>query len=125
VTGAAADQIVAQTGRAIRQCHASERGRWILTAHPESACELAITAVLGDQTVNLVLDRTFVSDGERWIIDYKSGEHAGGDLDAFLESEADRYREQLQRYRRAVALDEDRPIRTALYFPLMDRWLEL
>jgi ATP-dependent exoDNAse (exonuclease V) beta subunit len=75
--------------------------------------------------VNLVIDRSFVEQGERWIIDYKTGEHRGGDLEGFLRSEADRYRPQLQRYRAALALSDPRPIRTALYFPLIDRFLEV
>ncbi|MBT8050149.1 MAG: UvrD-helicase domain-containing protein [Gammaproteobacteria bacterium] len=125
VVGEQAQNIVRQAEQATRQCLASERGRWILENHAESACEAAITALIGEHPVNLVLDRTFVVDGERWIVDYKSGEHAGGDLEGFLESEAERYREQLGRYRRALALSEDRPIRTALYFPLLDRWVEV
>ena len=71
----------------------------------------------------MVLDRTFVEDGTRWIIDYKTSSHGGGDLEGFLENEARRYQDQLQRYRDALALTETRPIRTALYFPLLDRLL--
>jgi len=74
---------------------------------------------------SLVLDRIFVEDGTCWIIDYKTSSHGGGDLDGFLESEASRYREQLKRYRKAVAISETRPIKTALYFPLLDRLLEV
>ena len=70
---------------------------------------------------NLVLDRTFVDNGTRWIIDYKTSSHSGGDLEGFLENEIQRYREQLQGYSRAIALAETRPIKTALYFPLLDR----
>ena len=71
------------------------------------------------------LDRTFVENGTRWIIDYKTSSHGGGDLEGFLQSETDRYREQLQRYRHAMALTETRPIKTALYFPLLDRFCEV
>ena len=73
----------------------------------------------------MVLDRTFIENGTRWIIDYKTSSHGGGDLKGFLNNEAERYREQLQRYRNAVAINEDRPIRTALYFPLLDRFCEV
>jgi len=71
------------------------------------------------------LDRTFVENGTRWIIDYKTSSHAGSDLDGFLENEATRYREQLQRYKNALAMTETRPIKTALYFPMLDRFLEV
>jgi ATP-dependent exoDNAse (exonuclease V) beta subunit len=73
----------------------------------------------------MVLDRTFVDDGVRWIIDYKTSSHGGGNLEGFLNNEADRYRDQLQRYRQAVAMNESLPISTALYFPLLDRFLEV
>ena len=72
-----------------------------------------------------MLDRTFVSDGVRWIIDYKTSSHSGGDLEGFIESEKARYRAQLERYREALALAENRPIRTALYFPLLNRLVTL
>ena len=73
----------------------------------------------------MVLDRTFVENGTRWIIDYKTSSHGGGDLDGFLENEAGRYQDQLLRYREALALTESRPIRTALYFPLLDQLKEV
>ena len=125
VDGAAAEPVISRARRALERCLASERGRWILAARDEAASELALTAVLGGHPVNLVIDRSFVDAGERWIIDYKTGEHRGGDLEGFLESEVERYRPQLQRYRAALALSESRPIRTALYFPLIDRFLEV
>jgi ATP-dependent helicase/nuclease subunit A len=120
-----ADRIIARTSRAISNCLASERGKWVLESREESHCEYAITAVVDGQARNMVLDRTFIENGTRWIIDYKTSSHSGGDLEGFLNNEAERYREQLQRYRNAVAINEDRPIRTALYFPLLDEFREV
>lgn len=125
VRGRKADRIIARATRAINNCLASERGRWILEPREESHCEYAITAVLDGQTRNMVLDRTFVEHGTRWIIDYKTSSHSGGDLEGFLQNEAKRYHEQLQRYKNAVAITESRPIRTALYFPLLDEFREV
>ena len=73
----------------------------------------------------MVLDRTFIANGTRWIIDYKTSSHSGGDLEGFLENEAGRYQDQLQRYRDAMALTETLPIRTALYYPILDRFKEV
>jgi ATP-dependent exoDNAse (exonuclease V) beta subunit len=120
-----ADRIIARASRAINNCLASEHGKWILEPREESHCEYAITAVLDGQARNMVLDRTFIENGTRWIIDYKTSSHSGGDLEGFLKNEAKRYREQLQRYKTAVAITETRPIRTALYFPLLDRFCEV
>jgi ATP-dependent helicase/nuclease subunit A len=120
-----ADRIIARATRAINNCQASEHGKWILESREESHCEYAITAVLDGQAKKMVLDRTFIENGTRWIIDYKTSSHSGGDLEGFLKNEAGRYRDQLQGYKNAVAITETRPIRTALYFPLLDRFCEL
>ena len=124
-TGDKTASIIARTEKAMTICLESRHGRWLLKKHPEAACELALTAVIDGHPRSLVLDRTFVDKGIRWIIDYKTSSHSGGDLDGFLRNEADRYRDQLQRYRDAVSLGEKRPIRTALYFPLLDRLVEV
>lgn len=125
VEGTRADAIITRVSRAINNCLASKHGQWLLAPHEGATCECALTAVLDNQPTNLVLDRTFIDDGTRWIIDYKTSSHSGGDLEGFLQNEADRYREQLGRYRQAVAISETRPIRTALYFPLLDRFCEI
>ena len=125
VKGDKADVIIKQAGLAVENCMTSEQGQWILDDHEEARCELAITAVLNGQTVNLILDRTFIANGTRWIIDYKTSSHSGGDLQGFLDNEADRYHEQMQRYRQALALTETLPIKTAIYFPLLDRLQEV
>ena len=133
---AKAEAIIASTSRAVENCLASEQGRWILANHEEAGCEYAITAVLDGagepdtapndaQPRSLILDRTFVENGVRWIIDYKTSSHSGGDLQGFLKNEEKRYKDQLQAYKDAVALTETRPIKTALYFPLLDELLEV
>jgi ATP-dependent exoDNAse (exonuclease V) beta subunit len=76
---------------------------------------------------SLRIDRTFVDrDGVRWIVDWKTSTHEGGDRDAFLDNELQRYRGQLERYARVMRLvDPDRPQRVGLYFPLLDAWREI
>jgi ATP-dependent exoDNAse (exonuclease V) beta subunit len=118
-----AEPIVASVAQAMRRCLASETGMWILGERPDTQCELAITAMQDGRPRSLVLDRTFVEDGVRWIIDYKTSSHAGGDLEGFLRSETERYTPQLRRYRAALA--GELPVRTALYYPLLDRLCEI
>jgi hypothetical protein len=65
------------------------------------------------------IDRTFVAEGRRWIVDFKTSQHEGGDVDAFLRSEMERYAPQLERYARALAETDARPIELGLYFPLL------
>jgi ATP-dependent helicase/nuclease subunit A len=95
-------------------------GRWLLSNHPESASELPLTVETGAGLEHLRLDRTFIDEkGTRWIVDFKTSAHEGGAADAFLQSEVERYRPQLERYARAMSEIDDRPIRVGLYFPLL------
>ena len=95
-------------------------GQWILAARREADSELPVSRAADGFIENLRLDRTFVDDsGTRWIIDYKTSAHEGGSIDAFLDSEVQRYRGQLERYARAMSSVDSRPIRVGLYFPLL------
>ena len=100
------------------------RGRWILEKHRESECELRLAGLVDGKLVEATIDRTFVDEGVRWIIDYKTSEHQGGDIEAFLDNEQNRYREQLERYARLLFQQDERPIRLGLYFPLLGGWRE-
>jgi ATP-dependent exoDNAse (exonuclease V) beta subunit len=86
-----------------------------------------VTALIEGQVRHLVIDRTFIdSAGTRWIIDYKTGTHLGGDVGGFLDEEQERYRSQLAGYARAFEALENRPVRTALYYPLVQGgWREV
>jgi ATP-dependent exoDNAse (exonuclease V) beta subunit len=88
--------------------------------HRERVNEYAVTVADGARFRHLVIDRAFVTaDGVRWIIDYKTGSHEGGDREAFVRSEVERYAPQLRAYREAFSCLEERPTKTALYFPLL------
>ena len=102
------------------------RGRWLLSRdHEEARSEHRLTGEVSGAFVNVVLDRTFIDrDGVRWIVDYKTGVHEGGDLDVFLDRERERYQRQLERYAALLARVESRPIRLGLYFPLLKGWRE-
>jgi ATP-dependent helicase/nuclease subunit A len=104
-----------------------ERGRWIFDcSHREARGELALTGVARGRLSNVVIDRSFVdSSGTRWVIDFKTSRHEGSGFDEFLQQEMERYRGQLQTY---VALARglgSEPVRAALYFPLLQRFVEL
>jgi ATP-dependent exoDNAse (exonuclease V) beta subunit len=100
-------------------------GRWILAEHAEARNEYALSGLDQGRVVSVVMDRTFVDQGgTRWIIDYKTSRHEGGDLETFLEQERLRYQAQMQLYSRLMRAKEDRPIRLGLYFPLLSGWRE-
>jgi ATP-dependent exoDNAse (exonuclease V) beta subunit len=101
------------------------KGRWLLDRHNASESELDISGVLENREYRAIIDRTFVDEaGVRWIIDYKTSSHAGGDVEGFLDNEKERYRAQLERYALLLSREESRPIRLALYFPLLNGWRE-
>jgi ATP-dependent exoDNAse (exonuclease V) beta subunit len=90
----------------------------------DAASELAVTARIAGVVQSLRIDRTFVDEaGVRWIVDWKTSRHEGGDREAFLDQELERYRGQLERYAQAMrTLEPGRPMKTGLYFPLLDAW---
>ena len=101
-------------------------GRLLDPAAAEAASELALTAVFDGVVHGLRIDRSFVDEtGLRWIIDWKTSSHEGGDLEAFLDNELARYAAQLSRYAQAMKRLDGRPQKVGLYFPLLDAWREL
>ena len=75
--------------------------------------------------VRVVIDRTFIDDkGQRWIIDFKTSSHEGGDREAFLDREVQRYRSQLELYARLLEAAGKVDVRLGLYFPLIGGWRE-
>jgi ATP-dependent helicase/nuclease subunit A len=115
-------EIAAATARvvaALRSALDDPHGRFVLEAHEDARSELTLTLRSGDVLEHVRLDRTFIADGERWIVDFKTSRHEGGDRAAFLDSEVERYRPQLDRYAAALAAIERRVVRVALYFPLL------
>jgi len=65
-------------------------------------------------------------EGVRWIIDYKTGERTGGNVEGFFKQEIERYRSQLDSYEHLIRLQgETRPIKKALYYPLHQRLVEI
>ncbi|PLX80854.1 MAG: DNA helicase UvrD [Desulfuromonas sp.] len=106
----------------------SDKGTWILAAHDGAKSELPLTGIINGNRISAVIDRTFVAeDGDRWVIDYKTGEPEQGEsLQAFLDREVDRYREQLVNYSQLICQSgmQER-LRAALYFMPHDIWQEV
>jgi ATP-dependent exoDNAse (exonuclease V) beta subunit len=112
--------------RALTATLGDERGRWILdSAHAAAHSEYPLVGVVEGRLRAVRVDRTFVdANGVRWIVDFKTSEHAGGDLEGFLDAQRDKYRGQMAVYRALFARLDSRPIRAGLYFPLLAGWRE-
>lgn len=111
-----AGDVVAALSRTL----SSATGRWLLAPHPEAAAEQAWTSTDGSTASHHVIDRSFVADGCRWIVDYKTARLPEAELHARAES----YRPQLERYAGLFA-DDPLPLRAAIYFPLQGELVEL
>ncbi len=76
VEAAAAQAGAERAMQALRATLADERGRWLFDAgHREARSELALSGVRAGHIVNAVIDRTFVADGTRWVVDFKTSPH--------------------------------------------------
>jgi ATP-dependent helicase/nuclease subunit A len=116
--------------RAVTNTLQDKVGRWIAGMDDnihEASTELALSGMISGTVINCVMDRSFVDvHGIRWIIDFKTSTHEGGDREAFLNSEVQRYQHQLQRYATLMrAWKPAQPVKIALYFPLLSEWREL
>ena len=125
--GVRADEVTATAARvsqALAQVQGSSRAQWILEDHGEARSEYAIAGVDRGEIVRGKVDRTFIDgEGTRWIVDFKTSVHQGGELEEFLDDQQRRYRDQLERYARLLRL-LGQPVRVGLYFPLLDEWRE-
>ncbi len=131
---------IAKLDRAIDNIINDPVGQWVLdNRHADSSCELELCYQHFGQTRLAIVDRSFIGSnapGEtsyisklvsnlpttRWVIDYKSSEpQAGEALESFLARESADYQPQLARYAQRFRELGPEPIRTALYFPLLQR----
>ena len=119
-------EAIERCGSALALAFEDPRGRWLLDgSHRDAASELALSGPLNGELVSVVIDRTFIdSAGTRWVVDYKTSTHEGAALEGFLDSEQQRYREQLERYAELVARLGPEPVKVGLYFPLLRAWRE-
>jgi ATP-dependent exoDNAse (exonuclease V) beta subunit len=116
----AAERGAAEVVAALACTLRSEQGRWLLANHAEGAAEQAWSSLQGTQASHHVIDRCFVADGCRWIIDYKTARLPESELRQRAES----YRPQLERYA-ALFADDPRPLRMAIFFPMQGVLVEL
>jgi ATP-dependent helicase/nuclease subunit A len=116
---------IAGVSAVVSRLLADDRGRWLFDAgHAEARSEWALAGSEAAAIAHVVLDRTFVADGVRWIVDFKTGTHEGADVATFLDREVERYRGQLERYARFVRALDTRPIRLGIFHPLLGGWRE-
>ena len=100
--------------------------QWLLDPTREAARnEWALSAVSDTSHADnhhVRLDRTFIDDGFRWIVDYKTAETDAADIDAWLDAEVEKYRPQMEDYAALMKRFEEKLLKRILYYPLLRRW---
>ncbi|MEM6774232.1 MAG: UvrD-helicase domain-containing protein [Pseudomonadota bacterium] len=103
--------------------------RWSLSpSRARRSAELPLTAVTDDGVRSLVLDYVFQDESTRefWIVDYKTAEPRPDETpEAFAVVQEERYRAQIEAYRRALRATGAAPVRCALYFTALARHHEV
>jgi ATP-dependent helicase/nuclease subunit A len=118
--------MLAQIQLAIENTRSHEKGIWILQHRANAKSEMGITTRIDNAIVPLIIDRTFCDENDvRWIIDFKTSTPKDISLEEFLAEEVKRYTPQISQYAAAFAKIEQRPIRMALYFPLIPHYVEI
>ncbi|CAG4882487.1 ATP-dependent DNA helicase pcrA [Georgfuchsia toluolica] len=118
------DDAATQVQEAVSNAISSEAGRWILSKRDEAGNELALTSSQDGRTLSNVIDRTFVENGARWIIDYKTARFEPDAPESDLKARAEIYRPQLERYATLFA-EEGLSIRLGIFFLSQGRLSEL
>ncbi|HTM63219.1 MAG TPA: UvrD-helicase domain-containing protein [Gammaproteobacteria bacterium] len=101
-----------------------DRFQWIISTHSQARSEYQLTITNEARYENIIIDRTFVADNVRWIIDYKTAENQDDDLQIFLEKQKEKHREQMQKYSEAIKNIDTNPVKIGLYFPTIPAWCE-
>lgn len=117
------DEAVTRVKQIMQNCLQDNRGQWVLNSqHEDSQFELGLSGVVNGDIVHCRLDRTFVDNGIRWIIDYKTSRHDDENKEQFLDDEVTRYKPQLEKYAKLMTAIDDRKIMLALYYPAFGGW---
>ena len=133
---AEADPQSAEVVRALVGVLQDTTGRWILGARADAQTEISWSSWsalggAGEVVQTLRGDRIFRAGAEPhsygethlWIVDYKTARHGTSGIDAFLQSEKEKYLQQLEAYAGIMRKvhGENLPLRLALYYPLLAR----
>lgn len=115
------DYAIQRLQDSVRNIQAFTQGHFIFKNYPEQENEFSISAYENGLVKPYRIDRTFVDEnGVRWIIDYKSTPHDRGDVARFAKEQvAQRHRPQLEKYGALLQQLDSRPIKLAVYFPLL------
>jgi len=114
------DKAILCIDKGMQQLIKDTQARWILSnQHQAIRQEYALSAYCNQRLTNIVIDRTFIDNGTRWIIDYKIIPTINQNNQSFRV-----YQAQLELYQTIMKkFDSQHSIKTGIYFPLQCRWV--
>jgi ATP-dependent exoDNAse (exonuclease V) beta subunit len=132
---AEAEPQAAEVVRALQAVLQDAKGRWILGPRAAAQTETSwsgwipsggaevVRTLRGDRIFRAGATPCSMEETHLWIVDYKTARHGATGLDAFLESEKEKYLHQLEAYAGIMRKvhGENQPLRLALYYPLLTR----
>ncbi len=91
-------------------------GQWLSKAHSNERNEYEL--LINDQgsASTRIIDRTFIADGIRWIIDFKTGSEDEG-------AQSD-HRQQVNNYAQLLAINSLEPIHCGIYYLTTGNWVQ-
>ncbi|WP_028387793.1 UvrD-helicase domain-containing protein [Legionella fairfieldensis] len=91
-------------------------GQWLIKAHIGERNEFPL--LINEQNIitTRIIDRTFIEEGKRWIIDFKTGSED--------EKAQDQHRQQVNDYARLLTMYSSEPIHCGLYYLASGNWVE-
>jgi hypothetical protein len=107
-------------------------GRWILGARADAQTEVSwscwgaagvVQTLRGDRIFRAGAEPQSAAETHLWIVDYKTARRGTAGVDAFLQSEKEKYLQQLGAYAGIMRKvhGENLPLRLALYYPLLTK----
>jgi len=119
-----ASESAAQVERLLITTLNSVDGQWVLKVRDSAAVELALTQLSGAEVNNHIVDRTFVEDGIRWIIDYKTTTLPVDATVQVLQLAAASHSKQLVTYS-ALFAQEGLQLKCAVFFMYIGKLVQL
>lgn len=114
--------------RALQSAIDDPQAAWIFAAtHQHIKTEWQLTGYVDGAVRHAIIDRSFVDgDNIRWVIDFKSSRHDDQrDLEQFIEQEKLRYQAIMNQYATMLGHLENRVVKKALYYPVLQQFVEL
>ena len=124
----ATDKELKQLRQSVETMLNDSRGQWILDAHDDGHCEQALSYFddISQSVRTAIIDRTFIDNQQRWIIDYKYSATADNESEkSFIARQIYAYKPQLNHYAELYQKLESRKVRCALYFPQTSVFIEV